>query len=61
MNVTVYGVFEDVKYLSFFIVTSQISNHLYILNLSHSRIMVKVMHFFSNAVKMATDIFGVLS
>ena len=22
--------------------------------------MVKVMHFFSNAVKMATDIFGVL-
>ena len=48
MNVTVYGVFEDVKYLCFFIVTSQISNH-YILKLSHSRIMVKVMHFFKRS------------
>ena len=31
MNVTVYGVFfEDVKYLCFPIITSQVSNHFYV-------------------------------
>ena len=34
MNVTVYGVFENVKYLWFFIVTSQISSHFMSLYLN---------------------------
>ena len=30
VNITIYGVFEDVKYLCFFIITSQVSNHYYV-------------------------------
>lgn len=30
VNITIYGVFEDVKYLCFSIITSQVSNHYYV-------------------------------
>lgn len=29
-NITIHGVFEDVKYLCFSIITSQVSNHYYV-------------------------------
>ena len=30
VNITIYGVFEDVKYLCFSIITSLVSNHYYV-------------------------------
>ena len=58
MNVTVYGVFENVKYLWFFIATSQTVIFLYIKVIAFKN-NGKIYALF-NVVKMATDIFGVI-
>lgn len=59
MNVTVYGVFEDVKYLCLIWLHHRSATILYLKVIAFKN-NGKSYAFFSNVVKMATDIFDVL-